>query len=634
MIIPSSPVMPPPSDKTLSFTNAGMNQFKGVFQGEARAEYRRAANSQKCVRVGGKHNDLSVVGTDSTHLTMFEMLGSWSFGDYWKRESCRLAWSLVTDVLRLDREKLWVTYFGGSDQLEPDLETRDIWLSLGVPESRLVGLGMSDNFWEMGVTGPCGPCTELHYSPTGSGGLENTTEIWNIVFIQYDRQVSGSLAPLSTAFVDTGMGLERITAVLDNSFTSTNVPDVFQTDLMVPLLEHISKMTGQTPYTASYSPDCVLDQGYRVLADHARMVTVCLADGMLPDDSHRLRNVLRRGQTVARNVFNTDKNVMRELSCRVVESLGDHFTNLPRNQERILTILDYEHENYSKLLERAMTFRKKINVEFPDIDISSIDIFDSHNYYESLKCVRKEAEQRTIEPKLAFKLYESHGMEEQDIQHFANITSHEFDSQEFQVYLSEQKNKSKYSSALSRSGGGLEIEPSVPLTEDQYKYSYERVGREEYLFPSLTSSLQLVLGGASSSRISAGERGALLTRHTNFYSEEGGQAGDRGVIRGETGTFQVEHTTQTAGYVVHSGQVTEGSLSQGDTVDLSIDAGDVLRDVFCSVIFVCRSSTGLYESPHCHAPSQLGPQLPPLRHRPAQQHRHPQLPQVQLRSLQ
>ena len=505
-------------------------------------------------------------------------------------------------------------------------------------EERLVGLGMSDNFWEMGLAGPCGPCTELHYNPTGTGGLDNTTEIWNIVFIQYDRKVSGSLSPLSTVFVDTGMGLERMTAVLNNSFTNTNVPDVFQTDLMVPMLEHISKVTGDTPYCGRYGADCGLDRSYRVLADHARMVTVCLADGMLPDDTHRLRNVLRRAQSVARNVFNSDKNIVRELSFKVIESLGDQFPNLHRNQERISTILHHEHENYNKLLERGEKYRKKINLEFPEMDTRNIDVFDSLNYYESLRCVRAEAEDRTLQPKLAFKLYESHGMEEQDIQHLADLTNHTFDVHQFQEYFSEQKNKSKFSSALARAGSRIEISAGVPPTDDRAKYDYQRVGRSQYLFPTVSTSLDSILtltGAGSCSRISAGQSGALLTRHTNFYSQAGGQAGDTGTIWGDSGTFRVEETTNMAGHVLHTGHVTHGVLSQGDTVQLRVDAGEISRCCLCVVILTLFSgSPGLYEPPHRHSPSQLRPQLSPSRHRTARQQRHRSPPPVQLCRLQ
>ena len=505
---------------------------------------------------------------------MFEMLGSWSFGDYWKAESCRLAWGLVTQIFKLDREKLWVTYFGGSGQLEPDYETRDIWRSLGVPESRLVGLGMSDNFWEMGLAGPCGPCTEIHYSPTGGGGLDTATEIWNIVFIQYDRQITGQLEPLNTSFVDTGMGLERITAILDNRFTRDNVPDVFQTDLMVPMLDHISKMTGKPRYSGSYQADSQLDQAYRVLADHSRMLTVCLADGMFPDDTHRLRNVLRRAQAVGRKVFSSEQNILGELSYKVVDSLGDHFHHLQRNHKKILTILEHEHDNYDQLLERGLKFSKKIKSEFPDTDTSSIDVFDSHNYYESLKCVRKEAERRSIEPRLAFKLYESHGMEEQDIQHLANIIKYEFDPQAFQVFFTEQKNKSKYSSAISSGGEKLELSTGVPLTEDKYKYEYRRVDSSKYFFPSLTSSLVSILTeGGSCSQLRAGQRATLLTEQTNFYSQAGGQEGDSGQIRGPAGTFLVEQTKSVGGYVLHSGHLSQGSLTLGDTVELTIEPG-------------------------------------------------------------
>ena len=225
---------------------------------------------------------------------------------------------------------------------------------------------------------------------------------------------------------------------------------------------------------------------------------------------------------------------------------------------------------------------KKIKSEFPETDTSKIDIFDCHNYYESLKCVRKEAENRIIEPRLAFKLYESHGMEEQDIQHLANIINYEFDAQQFQVYFSQQKNKSKYSSALSSGGERLVLSGGAPLTEDKYKYDYRRVARSEYLFPSLTSSLVSILteaGEGDCTEVREGQRVALITAETNFYSEAGGQAGDCGQLRGPAGTFLVERTEKVAGQVLHSGYVSQGSLTLGDTVQLTVDPGETTHEL-------------------------------------------------------
>ena len=322
---------------------------------------------------------------------MFEMLGSWSFGDYWKQEACRQAWSLVTDGFHLEKEKLFVTYFGGFRELEPDVETRDIWRQLGVSDERIIALGMEDNFWEMGLTGPCGPCTEIHYNPRGQGGqggqggLDQCTEIWNLVFMQYNRDLSGELSPLSMSHVDTGMGLERITAVLNNVYTSDLTPDIFRRDLFTDIIQHISRVTGAREYRSDFSDNT--DHGYRVLSDHIRMLTVCISDGIFPEDDNKLRNVLRRAQTVGRNIFRADDKLLRELSFKVVDSLSDQYPELVKSHRRVLSVLEYEEDNYNKLLEQGTVFLNKIRKEFPQLETDNINVFDSVKYYESLKCL-------------------------------------------------------------------------------------------------------------------------------------------------------------------------------------------------------------------------------------------------------
>ncbi|CAH2094814.1 unnamed protein product [Euphydryas editha] len=272
--IKSSSVVPL-CDPTVPFVNAGMNQFKGVFLGVVDAPCSRAVNSQKCIRVGGKHNDLDLVGMDGHHHTFFEMLGNWSFGDYYKKEACQMAWNLLLGPYKLKPENLLVTYFEGDAiiGLQEDRECRDIWKEIGVQSSHIKAHGARDNFWEMGLTGPCGPCTEIHYiNPDGS-----LTEIWNIVFIQCNREADGSVTALRRQHVDTGMGLERMTALLQG------VPSNYDTDLFRPLINVIEKNSkGVSPYSASYKSDAAVDRAYRRLADHARMIGACLADGVFP----------------------------------------------------------------------------------------------------------------------------------------------------------------------------------------------------------------------------------------------------------------------------------------------------------------------------------------------------------------
>uniref|UniRef100_A0A3P8WZ23 alanine--tRNA ligase n=1 Tax=Cynoglossus semilaevis TaxID=244447 RepID=A0A3P8WZ23_CYNSE len=307
LLVPSSPVRPR-GDPSLLFVNAGMNQFKPILTGtadprSAMASYRRVVNSQKCVRAGGKHNDLEDVGRDVYHHTFFEMLGNWSFGDYFKEKACSMAWSLLTEHYGIPADRLYVSYFAGdaASGLPADEETRQIWLDIGVPAAHLLPFGLKENFWEMGDTGPCGPCTEIHYDHVGgrnAASLVNTddpevVEIWNLVFMQYNRDMDQTLSLLPKSSVDTGMGLERLTAVLQGKRSN------YDTDLFTPLLHAIHQRSKVAPYggRTGSSDQLKVDTAYRVVADHVRTMCVCIADGIHPGMSGAelvLRRILRR----------------------------------------------------------------------------------------------------------------------------------------------------------------------------------------------------------------------------------------------------------------------------------------------------------------------------------------------------
>ncbi|XP_038663046.1 alanine--tRNA ligase, cytoplasmic isoform X2 [Scyliorhinus canicula] len=357
----------PLDDPTLLFANAGMNQFKPIFlntidPSHPMAKLKRAANTQKCIRAGGKHNDLDDVGKDVYHHTFFEMLGSWSFGDYFKVLACEMALELLTKEFGIAIERLYVTYFGGNAQagLDPDLECKQIWLNLGMAEERILPGSMKDNFWEMGDTGPCGPCSEIHYDRIGGRDAAhlvnmddpNVLEVWNLVFIQFNRETDGSLKPLAKKSIDTGMGLERLVSILQRKMSN------YDTDLFQPYFEAIQKGTGIRPYTGKVGADDVdgIDMAYRVLADHARTITIALSDGGRPDNTGRgyvLRRILRRAVRYSHETLNASKGFFASLVDVVVESLGDAFPELKKDPDMVKDIINDEEEQFLKTLNRG-----------------------------------------------------------------------------------------------------------------------------------------------------------------------------------------------------------------------------------------------------------------------------------------
>ena len=346
-IVDSIPIIPH-NDPTLLFINAGMNQFKDVFLGIGKRDYNRAANSQKCIRVSGKHNDLEEVGVDTYHHTFFEMLGNWSFGDYYKSEAIEYAWELLTKVWKLDKTRLYATVHNTDD------EAYELWKQY-LPETHIQKFGDKDNFWEMGTTGPCGPCSEIHYdrTPNKNGaklintGSPEVIEIWNLVFIQFNRKEDGTLEPLSSKYIDTGMGFERICSILQN------VKSNYDTDIFLPIIGEIQRLTGII-YTTSI--DKKTDIAMRVIADHIRTLCFAIADGVLPGNDGRnyvLRRILRRALKYARNL-GINKPILYKLVPIVVTTMGLHFVELKKNQELIQKVIYNEEESFLQTMERGL----------------------------------------------------------------------------------------------------------------------------------------------------------------------------------------------------------------------------------------------------------------------------------------
>ncbi len=368
--VPSSPIFPQ-DDPTLLFTNAGMNQFKDVFLGTGTRDYSRAVDTQKCLRVSGKHNDLEEVGRDTYHHTFFEMLGNWSFGDYFKEEAICWAWELLTEVWKLPKERLWVTVFAGdeADGLAADEEAERIWIEkAGVSPDRVLRASKEDNFWEMGDTGPCGPCTEIHIDRGGPGddpadgadpaigvnaGNERFIELWNLVFIQYNRLDDGSLRELPAKHVDTGMGFERILSVLQGK--SSN----YDTDLFTPIFERIGELTG---HRYGESPEEV-QVAFRVIADHVRAVSSAIADGATPSNTGRgyvLRRLIRRAARFGRQVLGQEEPFLFRVAETVAGVLGVAFPEIPQRLEHIQLILQEEEAAFGRTLGRGLVEFEKL----------------------------------------------------------------------------------------------------------------------------------------------------------------------------------------------------------------------------------------------------------------------------------
>ncbi|MBZ3870211.1 Alanine--tRNA ligase, mitochondrial [Sciurus carolinensis] len=564
-LVPSASVRPR-GDPSLLFVNAGMNQFKPIFLGtvDPRSEmagFRRVTNSQKCVRAGGRHNDLEDVGRDLSHHTFFEMLGNWAFGgEYFKAEACSMAWELLTQVYRIPKDRLWVSYFGGDPKtgLDPDLESRDIWLSLGVPANRVLSFGPQENFWEMGDTGPCGPCTEIHYDLAGGVGAPELVELWNLVFMQHNREADGSLQPLPQRHVDTGMGLERLVAVLQGRHST------YDTDLFSPLLNAIHQGCGAPPYSGRVgaADEGHIDTAYRVVADHIRTLSVCIADGVAPGMSGAplvLRRILRRAVRFSTEVLRAPPGFLGSLVPVVVEMLGNTYPELQKNSAQIANLVSEDEAAFLASLQRGRQIIDRTLRRLGPSDLFPAQVAWSLSLSGDLG-LPLDLVELMLEEK-GVKL-DSAGLErlaQEEAQYRARHTEPE---QEQGLHLNIHA-----LGELQRQG--------VPRTDDSPKYSYSLQPGGGYEFGTCEAQVLRLYAenGTAVDSVGAGQRCGFLLDRTNFYAEQGGQASDRGYLvrAGQQDVlFPVARAQVYGGFILHEAVAPE-CLQVGDQVQLHVD---------------------------------------------------------------
>ncbi|WP_439102569.1 alanine--tRNA ligase [Congregibacter sp.] len=520
--VPSSSLVPA-DDPTLLFTNAGMNQFKDVFLGAESRPYSRAVSAQRCVRAGGKHNDLENVGYTARHHTFFEMLGNFSFGDYFKREAIRFAWDFLTVQLGLPREKLWVTVHITDDEAEK------IWIEdIGFPAERISRLD-EDNFWQMGDTGPCGPSSEVFYDhgedvpggPPGSADddLDRYIEIWNLVFMQYNRSADGEMAPLPKPSVDTGMGLERIAAILQGVHSN------YEIDLFQALIQSAAEVVGTDDLKAS---------SLRVIADHIRSSAFLIIDGVLPGNEGRsyvLRRIMRRAIRHG-NKLGADSLFFHKLVSSLVVQMGDFYPELREQKTRIEDVIRGEEEQFARTLEQGMVIL--------DEALAAMD--------------------GTVIPgDVVFKLYDTYGFPVDLTNDIARERDFSLDMQGYEAAMQAQR-------ARSKEGGAFAVDYNTTLTlagETLFTGYDQSTGSGEVV--------ALLRDGEEVTALNAGDSGVVILDRTPFYGESGGQAGDSGYLSSDGLRFEVSDTTKAQGHHLHHGEVLEGTIAVGDSLHCEID---------------------------------------------------------------
>ncbi len=531
-VVASSSLVPH-NDPTLLFTNAGMNQFKDVFLGLDKRNYSRATTAQRCVRAGGKHNDLENVGYTARHHTFFEMLGNFSFGDYFKQDAIKYAWELLTgeNWFALPKEKLWVTVY------ETDDEAFDIWANeVGVPRERIIRIGdnkgapfASDNFWQMGDTGPCGPCTEIFFDhgdhiwggPPGSPEEDGDRyiEIWNIVFMQFNRQADGTMEPLPKPSVDTGMGLERIAAVLQH------VNSNYDIDLFRDLIASVAKVTGATDLT---------NKSLRVIADHIRSCAFLIADGVIPSNENRgyvLRRIIRRAIRHG-NMLGAKDTFFWKLVAPLIAVMGSAGEELKQQQAQVEQVLKTEEEQFARTLERGLA------------------LLD-----EELSKLKGD----TLDGETAFRLYDTYGFPVDLTADVCRERNIKVDEAGFEAAMEEQRRRARESS-----GFGADYNAMIRVDGASEFKGYDHLelnGKVTALF----------IDGKAVDSVSAGQEAVVILDQTPFYAESGGQVGDKGELKGAGFSFAVSDTQKYGQAIGHIGKVASGSLKVGDAVQADVD---------------------------------------------------------------
>jgi alanyl-tRNA synthetase len=572
----------PANDPTLLFTNAGMNQFKDVFLGLEKRGYARATTSQKCVRAGGKHNDLENVGFTNRHHTFFEMLGNFSFGDYFKKDAVAYAWELVTSPawFGIAKDKLYVTVFNGEGGLARDAEAYDLWAAQGVPKSRIYEMGLKDNFWQMGDTGPCGPCSEIHYDMGAIASDQGHTdctfgcecgryvEIWNLVFMQFDRDASGKLTPLPKPSIDTGMGLERVTAVLQGVFSN------YDTDLFVPLIKRAAELTG-------VSLKKELDKethrksaaSLRVIADHARATAFLIADGVVPSNEGRgyvLRKIMRRAMRHAWLLGQKQPVVMTEMVIAVQKMMCDVYPELIATGQ-VVRIVAEEERRFHHTMEAGLS---KLEEEFVRIATAGLatnrpgrTVKEEHDRFQKAfsEPQPQTGEQLKLQGEIAFRLYDTFGLPLDFIVDACRDQGFAFDQVGFDHAMNEQKARARASWKGAAKQTANPAYQSLPKSEFEGYRQTRSEGCEV---------LAIIHSGQGVRELKPGEEGEIILDHTPFYAEAGGQVGDRGWL------YSDDHNTVVADVKgcyypiqgVRAHQVTaKHSIRIGDRVDAVVN---------------------------------------------------------------
>ena len=528
----------PDKDPTLLFTNAGMVQFKNVFLGQERLPYVRATSSQKCLRISGKHNDLEAVGRDTYHHTFFEMLGNWSFGDYYKAEAIQWAWELLTKEWGLPKDKLWATVYLDDDEAE------QLWAKIsGLPAERIKRFGEKENFWEMGETGPCGPCSEIHLDrgPVAcdmkgqpghicqvNGDCARYIELWNLVFIQYNRDQDRTLSELPAKHVDTGMGLERITAVLQNVLSNYDI------DFMRALTATTENLTGK-----KYGVDPVTDISFRVIDDHARAVSFLIADGVMPSNEGRgyvLRRLLRRAARHGR-LIGLSNPFLHEVATTVAAVMGDAYPELRSQEQRIREVIRGEEERFGETLEKGLVL------------------------LENATSKLKQDKKTVLPGDVAFRLYDTYGFPLDLTEDILRADKMSVEQAGFEKLMEEQRTRGRDARETTSMDAKIQLDRPVSFI------GYDRLDGE--------SNILAIYGdGNGKPEAVEGEEVDVITAETPFYGESGGQVGDRGTIKTARGDIMEVTDAQhpTPQLTVHRGRVTKGRIQVGDQVHLTVDA--------------------------------------------------------------